>query len=102
MKGRKSQSEFSIDAIDRGVDNYTTAAQSCEFLYLKNSCSQAPESWNCGQFGGSTKAQFIKFKTRRLLPESLEIKGNLEHQRVTVGLKCHRLGCCEIQEVAVP
>ncbi|KAK9512191.1 hypothetical protein O3M35_000662 [Rhynocoris fuscipes] len=45
-------------------------------------------------------------KPEDLLPESPEIQRNLQHLltdvEVMVGLKCHRLGYGNIQEVAVP
>ncbi|KAK9500666.1 hypothetical protein O3M35_001891 [Rhynocoris fuscipes] len=34
-----------------------------------------------------------------LLPESSEIKRNLQHQPVMVGLECHRLGYGNIQDM---
>ncbi|KAK9509448.1 hypothetical protein O3M35_006762 [Rhynocoris fuscipes] len=48
------------------------------------------------------KRNSSSLKPEDLLPESPEMKRNLQHQSVMVGLKCHLLGYGNIQEVAVP
>ncbi|KAK9512192.1 hypothetical protein O3M35_000662 [Rhynocoris fuscipes] len=59
------------------------------------------------ELGNLEGGQYLSsLKPEDLLPESPEIQRNLQHLltdvEVMVGLKCHRLGYGNIQEVAVP